>query len=141
MTTASNPAPQGNYRPASRAGQLIFTAGMTPRRAGKLIFTGQIDSTIDLQNYAEATRLAAANALVAAQSQLQDGESISQIISMTVFIAADEDFTQHPKIADFASDYLVEKLGERAIGSRAAIGVKTLPGHAPIEITLIALAE
>lgn len=134
------PAPQGYYCPATRNGQLIFTAGMTPRKDGQLILTGRVRSTVELQHYKEATCLAAENALNAAQSQLKEGERITQILSMTVFIAADEDFTQHPKLADFASHYLVNLLGEQAVSSRAAVGVKTLPADAPIEITLIAAA-
>lgn len=140
MSHTQQPIPQGNYCPATRSGQLIFTAGMTPRKAGQLMMTGQIDSTVPVHDYSAACQLAAANALAAAQSQLQPGEQISQLLSMTVFIAADENFKQHSKLADFASDYLAEKLAERAICSRAAVGVKTLPDHAPIEITLIAEA-
>ena len=31
---SQNPIPQGNYKPAVRYGNLIYTAGMTPRRTG-----------------------------------------------------------------------------------------------------------
>lgn len=138
MNESLNPLPQGLYRTASRIGQIIFTAGMTPRKNGRLIATGAIDCSRDIKEYAECTRLAAANALAAAQAQLKKGERIVQIAKMTVFIASTVSFAQHSKIADFASEYLFETLGECAICSRAAIGVSSLPGNATIEITLIA---
>ena len=34
--------PQGKYIPASRAGKLIYTAGMTPRVNGQLIMVGPV---------------------------------------------------------------------------------------------------
>jgi|SRR5690625_627642 len=134
------PQPQGHYRTASRIGQIIFTAGITPREKGQLIATGPICSATNLQQYAAAARLAAANALAAAQSKLKNDEQIVQIACMTVFIATNENFTQHSKIADFSSEHLIKLLGENAICSRAAVGVKTLPGNASLEITLIAEA-
>ena len=33
----ANPIPQGKYVPATRFGDLIVTAGMTPRKNGQLI--------------------------------------------------------------------------------------------------------
>src|SRR5690625_1570582 len=140
MPQTQQPLPQGRYRTASRIGQIIFTADMTPRKEGQLIKTGPVDSSTDLHQYSKAARLAAANALVAAQSQLKPNESILKIASMTVFIAAHPSFTHHSKIADFSSDYLIEMLGDNAICSRAAVGVSSLPCNAPIEITLIAEA-
>lgn len=56
---------------------------------------------------------------------------------MTVYVNASENFEHHSKIADFASDYLVEQFGETIIGARAAVGVSSLPGNAPLEISLI----
>ena len=69
------------------------------------------------------------------------GEKITQILSLTVYINAAPDFTSHAKIGDLVSDYLYEKLGDAGIGARAAIGMGTLPGNAPVEVQFIAWAE
>lgn len=131
-----NPIPQGKYVPATRWGDLIFTAGMTPRVNGVLIRTGKIDAQSPLQEYKNAVCKAAENALTAARNQLKAGERIAKILSMTVYINSQEDFTFHSKLADFASDYLCEELGEVGIGCRTAVGVFSLPGNAPVEIQL-----
>lgn len=137
---SKNPIPQGKYVPATRGGQIIFTAGMTPRNNGVLIFSGKVKADEPLETYRDAVRQAAANCLTAARNKLNEGEQIRQVLSMTVYINAEPGFNSHAKLADFASEYLVEELGEAGIGSRAAIGIASLPGNAPVEIQLIVMA-
>ncbi|MFJ7971672.1 RidA family protein [Psychrobacillus sp. NPDC096389] len=134
----SNPIPQGNYVPASRFGNMIYTAGMTPRKEGVLIQTGKVQTEESVSIYKAAVQQAAANALTAALNTLTAQERIEQILSLTVYVNAAETFQAHTSLADFASAYLYEKLGSRGIGSRAAIGVASLPGNAPVEIQLVA---
>jgi enamine deaminase RidA (YjgF/YER057c/UK114 family) len=135
---ASQPAPQGLYVPAVRHGDIIFTAGMTPRQDGVLQFEGPLAAEAPPHEYREAIALACKNALAAARSQLGAAESIRRILSLTVYIAAEPGFAAHSKLADFASAYLRDELGEGGIGSRAAVGVASLPGNAAVEIQLIA---
>ncbi len=135
-----NPIPQGNYVPATRGGDLIYTAGMTPRRNGVLILTGKVKAPEPAEAYKEAVRQATANALTAAVNLLSEKERILQILSLTVYVNAEEGYTAHPRLADFASELLSEELGGAGIGSRVAIGVASLPADAPVEVQLVALA-
>ena len=132
------PVPQGDYVPARRHGSMIFTSGMTPRRDGVLIFTGPVRSDQPLYDHRAAVELACANALAAARGVLGAGERIAGLLSLTVYIAAGQGFEAHAKLADFASAWLRDALGPEGIGTRAAIGVATLPGNAPVEIQLVA---
>lgn len=74
----SNPIPQGKYKPAVRKGNLIFTAGMTPRLNGQLIMSGKVESGVSVEDYRQAADQATANALNAALSCVQPGEKITQ---------------------------------------------------------------
>ena len=141
MTREANPIPQGKYVPATRFGNMIFTAGMTPRNNGVLLKTGKIKATDEIADYKEAVVQAAKNALTAAKNKLENGEKIAQIMQITVYVNSETDFTKQPKIADFASEYFCEELGESGVGSRAAVGVAVLPGDAPVEISIIAGVE
>ncbi|BDH63024.1 hypothetical protein MTP04_31540 [Lysinibacillus sp. PLM2] len=134
----NNPTPQGNYVPATRFGNLIYTAGMTPRNNGVLIQSGKVSAYQSASTYKAAVRQAAANALTAAENILKEQEYIEQVLTLTVYINADANFTSHSSLADYASQYLYEELGSVGIGSRAAIGVSSLPGNAPVEIQLVA---
>ena len=136
-----NPIPQGKYKPAVRFGNLIYTAGMTPRKDGVLIYAGKVRADEPLETYTAAIEQAAANALTAARNCLQEGERIAQILSLTVYVNAESDYVTHAKVGDVASNYLFEQLGEAGIGPRAAIGVATLPGNAPVEVQITAAAE
>lgn len=141
MSDKQLPIPQGKYIPANRYGSLIYSAGMTPRKNGQLILVGQVSTTKPLEYYQEAVCIAAQNALVAVQSLVLPQEKLAKIITMTVYINAEAGYTQHAKLADFASDYLCQELGEAGVVSRAAIGVASLPGNAPVEIQIIAAVE
>mgnify|MGYP001097741583 CR=1 FL=1 len=131
------PIPQGNYLSAVRHADLIYTSGMTPRKAGILIYFGKIRASDPIESHRDAVQLATLNALVAAQARLKEGERISVILQLNIFLNAEPEFTAHPKIADYASEVLIEHLGSGSIGSRATVGVASLPSDAPVEVTLI----
>lgn len=130
--------PNGNYKLATRDGDKIYTSGITPKINGQLVKTGKLDNETDLNGYESVAQQAISNAVKVIHQELSEEETIGRIIMMTVYVNASEDFEFHSKIADFASDYLVEQFGEDVIGSRAAVGVSSLPGNAPLEISLIA---
>lgn len=135
------PIPQGKYIPANRYGNIIYSAGMTPRENGRLILSGQVSANRPLEYYQEAVCMAVHNALIAVQSLVLPHEILVKIITMTVYINAESGYTQHAKLADFASEYLCNELGEAGVVSRAAIGVASLPSNAPVEIQLVAAVE
>jgi hypothetical protein len=110
---------------------------MTPRKSGELMFSGKIKTSVALESYKDAVELATLNAIGAAQNCLEENEVIGVVLQMSVFLNAEEDFKSHAKIADFASETIIHYLGAKSIGTRAAIGVASLPSNAPVEITLV----
>jgi len=55
---------------------------------------------------------------------------------MTVYVCAVDDFIDHSKVADAASQRLVAFLGDRGRAARSAVGAHSLPGGAPVEVEL-----
>lgn len=133
----NNPIPQGKYVPATRFEHIIYTAGMTPRKNGELIQKGKVDHNESIFFYKDAVRQAAANAFIAVENMLNEQEVLKQILLLNVYVNAEDSFEAHAALADFASEYLFERIGDIAIGSRAAIGVASLPGNAPVEIQMV----
>lgn len=129
-------APQGLYSPATRHGDLIFSAGMTPRCNGEMLFEGPVAAEADPRDYRDAVILASRNPLAAVKSQLA-GEWVSKIVNLTIYIAAEPGFRAHSKIADFGSEYLDRELGTSNPAARAGVGVASLPGNAALELQLI----
>lgn len=134
----NQPVPQGKYKSAVRHNDLAFTSGMTPRLSGELKFPGIIKLHSPLELYKDALVLATQNALNAAKACLYENEEIYLIPQLNIYLNTEDNFKDHAKIADFASDEITKQLGECAIGSRIAIGVASLPGNACAEISLIA---
>lgn len=131
-----SPAPQGFYVTACRHGDLIFSSGMTPRHNGKLLYTGPARKSEPIASYRAPVVLACANAVAAILHAMHDGEQLAKILNLSVYIAAEPDFEAHSQLADFASEYLHDKFGDVGIGSRAALGVASLPSQALIEIQI-----
>ncbi|MCF6385829.1 RidA family protein [Mycobacterium sp. MBM] len=134
---AQVPAPQGAYVPAVCHDGVIYTAGMTPRRGGVLVFTGVVGATLTVEQARAAAGLAARNALAAARAAAP-GPAALRCLRMTVFIACAPDFGALSAVADGASDVLVAELGVAALPARSAIGVRALPSGAPVEVELTA---
>lgn len=137
---ADSPKPQGQYVPATRWSNLIFTAGMTPRDDGELIAKGPIDDDMSSDLLNAAACVATRNALAAARTQLNDDEDVERVLKATVFIAANERFAGHSTVADFASAEIKRRLPHAQICARSAVGVASLPGSALLEIELIVAA-
>ena len=97
MGKEANPIPQGKYVPATRFGNFIFTAGMTSRKNGVLMKSGKIGLSADLEEYREAVVQAAKNALTAAENKLEEGEKLVQILSITVYVNAEEALPASPR--------------------------------------------
>ncbi|MDK3257895.1 RidA family protein [Blastococcus capsensis] len=129
--------PQGAYVPAVVHGGLAWTAGMTPRRYGELVVHGVVGRDLDIPAAREAAGLAADNA-VTALVEAVGLPGIERALKMTVFIAAVDGFTAHSAVADGASRVLRERLGDRGAVARSAVGVRTLPSGAPVEVELVA---
>lgn len=135
------PVPQGLYLPAVRHGDMVYTSGFTPRRDGVLLHTGRVRADRPIEIYREPVEISAQNAIWAVQAQLRVGERVALILQLNVYVNAAPDFSAHSRLADFASEALRAAFGEAGIGSRTALGVATLPSHAPIEINLVAAVE
>ena len=60
-----------------------------------------------------------------------------RIVQMLVFVASTPEFGQQSKVADAASDLLVDVLGENGRHARTAIGVAGLPRNTPVELQMV----
>jgi enamine deaminase RidA (YjgF/YER057c/UK114 family) len=54
-----------------------------------------------------------------------------------VFVNAVAEFTQHPEVANGASDLIVEVFGDAGRHSRAAVGAGSLPRNVAAEVEAV----
>ena len=138
-TNEAPPVPQGRYVAAVVDGDLVHSAGMTPRREGRLLVTGRVGDTVDVTEAAHAAGVAVQNALRACTAAAAAaGRVLTRPVRMTVWVACSADFTGQSAVADGASAVLGEVFGPDRLPVRAAVGAHALPGGAPVEVELVA---
>jgi len=132
------PGPVGSYVPFVRVGDLIFTSGQLPMREGKLVAAGKVGSALSIEQASDAARIAVLNALAQVAAAAGGLSNIERIVRLGVFVNSEAGFTDQAKVANGASDLLVEVFGDAGRHVRAAVGVNELPLNAPVELELTA---
>lgn len=141
VTLPAAAAPAANYVPYAQTGKLLYTAGQLPLMGGKLVAQGLLGVDLDTAKGKEAALACAINILAQAKAALGDLEKIKRIVKITVFVASAPDFTDQHLVANGASDFLADVLGEKGKHARAAVGTASLPLNAPVEIEAIIEVE
>lgn len=129
--------PFGAYVPAKRIGNLIYVSGQVPFRDGRLVATGQVPSKCSMELARDAAKQCVINGLAAVDSLPGGVEQLSGVVRVGAFISSDIGFTEQPKVANAASELLIEIFGESGRHARAAVGTNTLPLDASVEIEFI----
>jgi len=131
-------APLAAYVPATRSGNLVFTAGQLPVVEGNLIATGKVGAEVGEHEAAALARTCALNALAAAASAAGGLENIRRIVKVTGFVASAPDFTGQAQVVNGASELLLDVFGDAGRHARSSVGMTVLPLDAPVEVELIA---
>src|SRR5262245_40786456 len=129
--------PVGSYVPANRSGNLIFVSGQIPFESGKLTCTGKVGRDVTLDQAAQAARLCALNGLAIAADAAGGIDRIAKVVRLAVFVNSASGFTDQPKVANGASDLMVEIFGDSGRHARAAVGAAELPLNAAVEVELV----
>ena len=88
---------------------------------GQLLHPGKLGSQVSVEMGQEAAARAALQALSALRHHLGGSlDRLQRILQLTVFVAADAEFVEHPKVANGASDTLIAVLGPDGRHARAA---------------------
>ena len=135
------PKPLAAYVPATKTGNLIFTAGQIPLENGKLKFAGKVGADLSIEDGKKAAELCLLNGLSVIKSTCGNLDNISKIVKITVFVNSADGFVQQAQIANGASELLVELFGEKGKHARSAVGVSELPINSAVEIELIVEVE
>ena len=130
-------APVANYVPFVMSGNLLFMAGQLPLAGGKLLAVGKLGAEVSLEEGAKAARQCAINLLAQAKAALGDLDRIKRVVRLGVFVAAGPDFTDHPKVANGASDLMALALGDAGRHVRTTVGCPSLPLDAACEADAI----
>lgn len=127
--------PAANYVPCNISGNTLYVSGQLPMKDGKPQFIGKVGREFSIEQGQECARLCTIN-ILAHTAKILGGDlgRIAKLIRLGVFVNAPDDFTDHPKVANGASDLMVGLMGDAGKHARFAVGVSGLPFGVAVEV-------
>ena len=127
--------PAANYVPYVISGNQIIISGQIPFVNGSVEGqVGKLGANFSVEQGKEVARVCAINII----SQLKDacGGNLdkAKCLRLGVFVNSTPEFTEHPAVANGASDLIAEAFGDRGVHARAAVGVAGLPFGVAVEV-------
>jgi len=129
--------PLAAYVPAKQIGNLVMTSGQVPLLSGEIKYKGKIGKDLTEEDGIKAAQVCALNCLAAIKDLIGTLDKIEEILKLTVFVNSPEDYIAHPKIANGASELLLNIFGDKGKHVRSAVGVSGLPLNSAVEIEMI----
>ena len=129
-----NPA-VATYVGAVRVGNLVFVSGHGPYKDGAYIYLGKLGRELDVETGQAAAALTIVNLLASLKAEIGELDRVKRVVKLLVMVNSDPEFGDQPRVANGASDLLVEIFGpERGSHARSAVGMGALPGGISVEI-------
>lgn len=127
--------PAANYVPCNISGNTLYVSGQLPMLDGKPQFIGKVGREFSIPQGQECAKLCTIN-ILAHTAKILGGnfDRVAKLIRLGVFVNAPDDFTDHPKVANGASDLMVNLMGDAGKHARFAVGVSGLPFGVAVEV-------
>lgn len=134
----SPPAPVASYVPYVVSGNLVYISGQVTLAGGGLKYVGVVGKELSLDDGKAAARLCAINVLAQLKAAVNGNlDRVRRCIRLGVFVNAVPEYTQHPEVANGASDLIQEVFGEAGRHARAAVGAGSLPRNVAVEVEAV----
>jgi len=138
ITLPEPPAPVASYVPYVVSGNLVFVSGQITLSAEGLKYVGKVGADISLEDGKAAARLCAVNVIAQVKAACGgDLDRVKRCVKVGVFVNAVPDFTQHPEVANGASDLFQDAFGDAGKHARAAVGAGSLPRGVAAEVEAV----
>jgi enamine deaminase RidA (YjgF/YER057c/UK114 family) len=132
------PVAIANYIPFKIVDNLIYISGQGPIKDGVMQFTGKVGRDVSIEDGIKAAELCCVNILAGLKKAInQDWDRLDGFVKLGGFVNCLENFIDHPKIINGASDLLVNIFGDKGRHTRFAVGSNSLPMNISVEIDAI----
>lgn len=130
--------PVATYVPYVLHDGILHVSGQLPFGPDGNIVTGILGEDINIERGMQAARYCAIM-LIAQIREALDGDldRVVRVLKLGAFVASTPSFTDQPKVANGASDLMVDVFGEAGRHARSAVGVPCLPLRAAVEVDAI----
>jgi enamine deaminase RidA (YjgF/YER057c/UK114 family) len=128
-------APAANYVPFIVARSVVYCAGQLPVWNGEIRYSGRLGEGVSLEEGEAAARLCALNLVAQVKAACEgDLDRVMRVLRLGVFVNSADAFIEQPRVANGASDLMVEVFGEAGRHARSAVGVNVLPLGVAVEV-------
>jgi enamine deaminase RidA (YjgF/YER057c/UK114 family) len=135
ITLPKAAAPVASYVPVVVHGGMAYVSGQIAFVDGK-VMTGRLGDDVSLESGQTAAR--ACGLMILAQLQAAGLlDQVERVVKLGAFVSSTPEFTDHPKVANGASDLMEQVFGGAGQHARAAVGVAALPLGAAVEVDAI----
>ena len=132
------PAPVASYVPYVVSGNLVTVSGQVTLGPNGLEYVGKVGADISLDDGKAAARLCAINVIAQVKAACgSDLDRVKRCVRVGVFVNAVADYTQHPEVANGASDLFMAVFGDAGKHARAAVGAGSLPRGVACEVEAV----
>ena len=132
------PAPVASYVPYVVSGNLAYISGQVTMGPKGLEYVGKVGAEVSLDDAKAAARLCAINVIAQVKAACGgDLDRVRRCVKVGVFVNAVADYTQHPEVANGASDLFVAVFGDAGKHARAAVGAGSLPRGVACEVEAV----
>lgn len=135
ITLPKPAAPVASYVPVVVHGGMAYVSGQIAFHDGAVI-KGRLGADVTLDEGIAAAR--ACGLMILAQLESAGLlEQVVRVVKLGAFVTSTPEFTDHPKVANGASDLMEQVFGGAGQHARAAVGVPALPLGAAVEVDAI----
>jgi enamine deaminase RidA (YjgF/YER057c/UK114 family) len=134
VTLPQPPMPVASYVPVTISGNIVFVSGQIPIADGAIKYVGKLGVDVPLEAGQAAAQLCAINILAQLKAAIGDLDRVVKCLRLGVFVNAAPDYSQHPEVANGASDLIAALFGDAGKHARAAVGVGSLPRGVAVEV-------
>ena len=129
-------APVASYVPVVLSGGLAYVSGQLPFVEGQLV-VGRLGEDVPLEQGTAGARACGIMVLAQLHAALGTLARVERVVKLGVFVNSAASFTDQPKVANGASNLMVDLFGEAGRHARSAVGVPVLPLGAVVEVDAI----
>ncbi|NBN77398.1 RidA family protein [Microvirga tunisiensis] len=137
VTLPTPAAPQANYVPVVRTGNLLFVSGQIPIGPNGIEFVGKVGQEFGIEEGRACARLCGINIIAQTKAAIGDLEKVVRIVKLVGMVNSTPDFTDQPKVINGCSDFLVDVFGDKGRHARSAVSVASLPFGVAVEIEAV----
>ena len=137
LTLPQPAAPVAAYVPAVQIGGMLHVSGQISFAEDGSLIKGRLGDDMDVAAGMAAAKRCGVMLLAQLKAALGSLDRVERVVKLGVFVNSNPGFIDQPKVANGASELMVDVFGEAGRHARSAVGVAALPLGVAVEVDAI----